>query len=169
MVLDILHTEKPAGKDVLKHEGKIMVKDHLTEVLDLFNNGFHCSQSVFGAFSEDFGLSRETALKISCPFGGGVAGYGKTCGALTGALMAIGLKYASADPADSEAKNLTRQKSRELIELFENKHGSSMCNDLVGFDRSHLVGAELAAKREVFHTTCPKFLETVVSFLEEEL
>ena len=169
MVLYIFYTGKPTGKDVLKHEGKKMVKDHLTETLELFNNGFHCSQSVFGAFSEDFGLPRETALKISCPFGGGIGGYGRTCGALTGALMAIGLKYASSDPSDSEAKNLTRQKSRELIELFEKEHGSSMCNDLVGFDRSHLVGAELAAKREIFHTICPKFLETAVSFLEEEL
>jgi C_GCAxxG_C_C family probable redox protein len=146
-----------------------MVKDHLTEAVELFKSGFHCSQAVLAAFSEEFGLPRETALKISCPFGGGLGGYGSTCGALTGAMMAIGLKYGTTKATDIEAKKLSREKARKLIETFESVHGSSICNELVGFDRSNLSGADLMAKLPYFYTTCPKFLETVVSFLEEEL
>lgn len=146
-----------------------MVRDHVEEALKLFSEGYHCSQSVFGAFCEDFGLQRETALKIACPFGGGIGGYGRTCGALTGAIMVIGLKYGSSSSKDFEARTLSRSKSRQLIELFEKKHGSSMCNELVGFDRSNLSGSELMARMPFFYSTCPKFLETVVSYLEEEL
>jgi C_GCAxxG_C_C family probable redox protein len=146
-----------------------MDRDHLAEALELFRSGFHCSQAIFAAFTEETGLPRETALKIACPFGGGIGGYGRTCGALTGAIMVVGLKYGSTDPKDLDAKRLSREKTQELIETFERVHGTSMCNDLVGFDRSHMSGAELMAMLPQFHNTCPKFLETVVTFLEEEL
>jgi C_GCAxxG_C_C family probable redox protein len=146
-----------------------MVKDHITEALELFKSGFHCSQAVIGVFSEESGISRETAFKIACPFGGGIGGYGRTCGAITGAIMVIGLKYGSTKAMDTEARTQTRKKTRELIEMFERVHGTSICNELVGFDRSNLSGAELKAKLPYFHNTCQEFLETVISFLEEEL
>ncbi len=146
-----------------------MIKDHVSEATDLLKSGFHCSQAVFSVFSEDLGLSKETALKIACPFGGGLGGYGRTCGALTGAMMVIGLKYGNTKSTDIEAKNLTRTKTRELIEIFEKAHGTSICNELVGFDRSNFGGAELLEKLPVFYSICPKFLTTVITFLEEEL
>jgi len=146
-----------------------MIRDRVAEALEMFNAGFNCSQAVFAVFSEEFGLSEETALKIACPFGGGIGGYGRTCGALSGALMVIGMKYGSSDPADLEAKRLSREKTRQLIEMFEKAHGSSLCNNLVGFDRSNLSGIELMAKLPHFHSICPKFLETAIVYLEEEL
>jgi C_GCAxxG_C_C family probable redox protein len=145
-----------------------MNKDHVAEALELFESGFNCSQSVFEVFSESSGLPRETALKIASPFGGGLGGYGRTCGALTGAMMVIGLIYGNSAVTDSDARERVRAKTRELIETFEKIHGTSTCNELLGFDRSHLSGAGLQAKQLFIHMTCPKFLETVVSFLEEE-
>jgi C_GCAxxG_C_C family probable redox protein len=146
-----------------------MYKNHLQESLELFKSGFHCSQSVFAVFSEELGLQKETALKIACPFGGGLGGYGRTCGALTGAMMVIGLKYGSSDATDIEAKTLSKTKTRALIETFERTQGSSTCNELVGVDRSNMMGAELTALLPQFHNICPKFLETVITFLEKEL
>lgn len=143
--------------------------DRVAEAIELFNSGYHCSQVVFAVFSEDFGLPRETALRIACPFGGGLGGCGMTCGALTGAIMVIGLKYGSANASDIEAKNMSRKKTRELIQTFRNAYGYCDCNDLVGFDRSNLSGAELNARLQYFHNKCQKFLETVIIFLEEEL
>jgi len=146
-----------------------MVRDYVSDALEMFKSGYHCSQAVFAVFSEDFGLSKEMALKISCPFGGGIGGYGKTCGALTGALMVVGLKYGTTNPTDLEAKKISKEKSRQLIEIFEKKYGTSNCNDLVGFDRSNMMGTELMAKLPFFHSTCPKFLETVIVYIEEEI
>jgi len=146
-----------------------MGRDRLAEALEMFRGGLHCSQAVLAVFSEDFGLPEETALRIASPFGGGIGGYGRTCGALTGALMVIGLKYGSSDPADLESKKLSHEKTRQLIEMFEKIHGSSLCNTLVGFDRSNLAGAELMAALPHFHRICPGFLETAITYLEEEL
>ena len=72
-----------------------------------FKEGFNCAQSVLSAFSEELGLTRETALKIACPFGGGMARQAETCGAVTGAFMVIGLKYGQASKADKASKNRT--------------------------------------------------------------
>ncbi len=38
-----------------------------------FSQSFNCSQSVFSAFASQFGLERQTALKLASPFGGGFA------------------------------------------------------------------------------------------------
>ncbi|MDD2550794.1 MAG: C-GCAxxG-C-C family protein, partial [Bacteroidales bacterium] len=80
-----------------------MINDPVSEALELFKSGFNCSQAVLAAFSEECGISRETALKIACPFGGGIGGYGRTCGALTGGLMVIGLKYGATKATNLEA------------------------------------------------------------------
>ncbi len=146
-----------------------MNKDHLSEAVELFKSGFNCSQSVLAVFCEEYGFPAETALRIACPFGGGIGGSGKTCGALTGAMMVIGLKYGSSSASDAEARHLTREKTRMLIDNFSKSHGSCECNDLVGFDRSKMTSSELKARLPYFHMVCPEFLATVVSFLEEEL
>jgi len=146
-----------------------MNKDHLIEAVELFKSGFNCSQSVLAAFCEEYGLPVETAFRIACPFGGGIGGSGRTCGALTGGLMVVGLKYGPASGSDTGAKNLAREKTRMLIDNFIKSHGSCECNDLVGFDRSRMTSSELKAKLQYFHMVCPEFLATVVSFLEEEL
>ncbi|MDY0201285.1 MAG: C-GCAxxG-C-C family protein [Bacteroidales bacterium] len=146
-----------------------MLNDHVSEALGLFKSGFNCSQAVLAAFSDECGISKETALKIACPFGSGIGGYGRTCGALTGAIMVIGLKYGTTKVADIEGKRLSHEKTRELIETFENIHGTSLCNKLVDLDMANLSGAELMAKSPHFQRTCPKFLETVITYLEEEL
>ena len=59
-----------------------------------FEEGFSCSQAVLSAFSDLFDLELNLALKISQPFGGGIAHRGDICGAVSGAFMSIGLKQA---------------------------------------------------------------------------
>ncbi|MBN2225228.1 MAG: C_GCAxxG_C_C family protein [Deltaproteobacteria bacterium] len=66
-----------------------------------FSEGFSCSQAVLSAFSEEPGLDRATALKISTAFGGGMASLGLTCEAVMGALMVIGLKNGGTGMAEA--------------------------------------------------------------------
>jgi C_GCAxxG_C_C family probable redox protein len=146
-----------------------MVKDHLAEANELFRSGLNCSQAIVAVFSEEHGFPAETALKIAYPFGRGMGGCGHTCGALTGAMMVIGMKYGTAGQNETDKMKLAREKTRRLIEIFESEHGTTLCNDLTGFDQRKLNGPELMAMLPHFHNTCRKFLETVVTFLEEEL
>jgi hypothetical protein len=67
--------------------------DKISHALSVFDSGFNCSQSVLTAFCNEFGLQDEPGFRIACAFGGGMGRMAKTCGAVTGAFMVIGLKY----------------------------------------------------------------------------
>lgn len=63
------------------------------KAVSCFNNGFNCTQAVFGTFAPGMGVPEAVAFKIACPFGAGMGRMQETCGAVTGAFMVIGLKH----------------------------------------------------------------------------
>lgn len=58
----------------------------------LHQAGSNCAQSVLGSCCKQFHLDAETAYRLGAFFGGGMR-MGETCGAVTGALMALGLQF----------------------------------------------------------------------------
>ena len=81
---------------------------NIDEIKKLILEGFNCAQIVVTDFSKDFNIDEKKSKQIAACFGGGM-GCGETCGALTGALMVIGLKYGNYLPNDLES----RRKSKE--------------------------------------------------------
>lgn len=76
--------------------------DNIKKAVELFGQGYLCSQAVFAAFAEQFGITEKQALKIGGCFGGGMT-KGEVCGACTGALMVLGMKYGQVDLNDKKA------------------------------------------------------------------
>ena len=72
-----------------------------------FDEGFNCAQSVLSAFSRQFGMDDDAALKIACGFGGGLGRTGDVCGAVCGAVMVTGMKYGMTHAEDIKAKEKT--------------------------------------------------------------
>ncbi len=134
-----------------------------------FKEGFSCSQAVLTAFSEEFNLDRNTAFKISQPFGGGIAHQGETCGAVSGAFLVIGLKHGRTKAEDLEAREKTYEKILDFIDKFASKNGSTVCNELLGFDMSTPEGFQKAEDAGLFETLCPKLIQTSVEILEKIL
>jgi C_GCAxxG_C_C family probable redox protein len=115
-----------------------------------YSQGFSCSQSVVMAFAEELGVDREVAAKVSAGFGGGMGRSGRTCGALSGALMVIGLVQGATDPSDKESKEKTYSMARTLLEEFRRQRGSMDCRDLIGMDISTPEGQALAREKGLF-------------------
>jgi C_GCAxxG_C_C family probable redox protein len=134
-----------------------------------FKDTFNCSQAVLSSYCEGLGLDRKTALKLSCGFGAGMGGMGKTCGAVTGAFMVIGLKYGRAEIADAPAKEKTYKLVREFSKKFRIRNGSIVCNELLGFAISTPEGSNEARRRNIHQTCCPKFVKDAAEILEEIL
>ena len=86
-----------------------------------FARGFNCAQAIFSAFAEQHGVTSEFALRLSAPFGAGMGREGEACGALTGALMVLGLQYGEARP---EAKEEIYRIAHEFISQFRQRHGA---------------------------------------------
>jgi len=135
----------------------------------LFKEGFSCSQAVFSAFSEDFGLDRNTSLKISQPFGGGMAHLGEACGAVTAAFMLIGLKYGRTKAYDLEARDRTYAKMRQFTDRFKALHCSIQCRCLLGLDLGTEEGMRLAREKNLFQTICVKYVQDAATIVEEFL
>jgi C_GCAxxG_C_C family probable redox protein len=142
------------------------VKDR-EKALSCFTAGFNCCQSIVSAYGPDLGLDPETALKAAGAFGGGIAGMGETCGAVTVALMVIGLKHGMTDPQDLAAKTRTRESAQAFIREFINVCGSIKCRDLLQCDVGTPAGHERAQSLGLFKTLCPEFVGHSARILEE--
>ena len=101
------------------------------QVLSAFQSGINCSMVVFGEAASALGLSEKEARKIASGFGGGM-GHGSICGCVTGALMALGLKYGSDGLGDSEQMKLFKQKRQEFETEFMSRFGSLFCPEILG-------------------------------------
>jgi C_GCAxxG_C_C family probable redox protein len=123
-----------------------------------FKEGFSCSQAVLSAYSDVFDLELDLALKISQPFGGGIAHRGDICGAVSGAFMALGLKHGRTRADDIPARERTYESVSSFIQKFEAAFGSIICKELLGHDLSTENGQKKAEEEGLFETRCPKFV-----------
>ena len=134
-----------------------------------FVKGFSCAPAVFSTYSEEFGLEKELALKIACGFGGGIGRMGRTCGAVTGAVMVIGLKHGQADADDEESRQETHKLVKEFIDKFTALHGSVECRELIGYDLSDSAGLKSARESGVFEKKCHGLVYDAARILEDIL
>lgn len=139
--------------------------NHVDKALDLFKSKFHCSQAVFAAFSEELGLSEEQALKIGSCFGSGMR-KGEVCGACTGALMVLGLKYGHSKVGDIESKLKTDEVTDRFLGEFKLQNGSYLCNGLLNCDIKTEEGINYALNNNLFTEFCPKMVESATKITE---
>ena len=145
-------------------KGKSMEKQEAA--VSCFKKGFNCSQAVFFVFGSDFGMDTDTAHRVACAFGGGLAGSGETCGAVTGALMALGLKYGMTDPGNQPAKEETYAYAKRFLQEFASRHHSTRCRDLLGRDITTPAERAQAKADGLFETVCPRFVRDAVQIVE---
>ena len=136
--------------------------------VDRFKKGFNCSQAVLGSYCEQFGLDCEQAFKVATGFGGGMR-MAETCGAVTGALMVLGLKYGNITAEDKEAKAKTYERIVEYTNRFKARNGSVVCKKLLGCDISRPDGMKKAQEDGLFDSICPKMVRDASEILEEML
>jgi C_GCAxxG_C_C family probable redox protein len=142
---------------------------HSAKALAAFREGFSCSQAVFSALAEEMGLDRETALKLSQAFGGGMAHLGEACGAVTGAFLAISLKHGRTRAEDLEARDRTYARMQELAARFKARYGSLHCPDLLGVDLGTKEGMSRARENNLFRLRCDEFVRTAADLVDELL
>jgi C_GCAxxG_C_C family probable redox protein len=131
-----------------------------------FKEGFNCSQAILSTYGPEFGLARETALKLASSFGSGMR-MAQTCGAVTGALMAIGLKYGHIHSADKKSRERTYRLVEQFIEKFKSRNGSVVCRELLGCDVCTPDGYNTAIEKGLFRNFCPKMVQDAAEILEE--
>jgi arsenite methyltransferase len=135
----------------------------------VFAQGYNCAQAVLLAFGETRGLPADTALKVAGAFGGGIGRGGDLCGAVSGAIMALGLEHAKVTPDGDAARDRGYKLTREFMQRFTQKYGTTICRDLIGCDMSTPEGLARAKELGVHKNVCPKFVREAAAFVEEIL
>lgn len=107
------------------------IKKHTDYAVQLFEQGYNCSQSVFMAYADKFGVDKTLAASLSTSFGGGVGRLREMCGAVSGGAMLLGLKYPHLDPSDATSKNSNYLIVQNFALEFKKIIGSYNCDDIL--------------------------------------
>lgn len=135
---------------------------------DLFLNGLACSQAVLAVYGEKYGLDKNMAVKLARGLAAGIT-EGRTCGALTGGILVLGLAEGDAPAEEKETRYACYLKVKEFNKKFLERHDSTQCLDLLGEDLSTEEGRARAAEKDLFKTVCPAFVKTAASILDDML
>ncbi|MDD4891641.1 MAG: C-GCAxxG-C-C family protein [Phycisphaerae bacterium] len=138
---------------------------NVQKAVALFAEGFNCSQAILSAFSPSVGMTSDTALKVASGLGEGMATLGEACGAVTGALMVLGLTYGPTSAHDRAGKKLLYALVREFTKQFESRNGSILCRKLLGFDGEMPPELKLAVEMNIHQNVCPKFVRDAAEVL----
>lgn len=142
---------------------------HKEKAVELLNQKYHCSQALFGAFADDFGLDLKTAFKISTCFGGGMR-QGGLCGCITASLLVLGMALGFYDAQDKEKEVYGNKKTEEFIRRFtEEMEGRINCRDILGKDISKPADMAVIRKEGLITKKCPHPLNISISILEDML
>jgi C_GCAxxG_C_C family probable redox protein len=146
-----------------------LVMDKADQAVGRFQGGFNCAQAVLSAFAPGLGLAEDLAGRLATAFGGGMGCSGNVCGAISGALMVIGLRTGTSRAFDKEGKERAYQAARDFLQQFQARHGSLACRELIGCDIGTPEGVAYAKERDLFTTRCCEFVRTAAEILVGQL
>ncbi len=140
------------------------------QAISKFMGGYNCAQSVFYAFCEDLGVDQDTALKVACGFGAGMGRKGEVCGAVTGGIMALGVKYGRGEKEDRAVTDAAYVKVRELMDQFASRNGTCICRQLLnGCDLTTEEGQKYFKENDLLNKACKLCVQSAVEILETML
>lgn len=138
------------------------------DIVKGFRSGFDCSMIVLAELADEIGMTREQGLRVASCFGAGMM-QGSVCGAVTGAMMAIGYKFGNTVPDDKARKGLVMSKRDEFVEAFKERFGTISCPELIELDLRIPEDVEKANERKVISELCPKFVKGAIEICREQI
>lgn len=142
---------------------------HGEKAKDLFLSGYNCAQAVLCAFEDLTGLERDTALRLSSSFGGGLGRMREVCGAVSGAAMVLGLLKGPSDPADHAAKTAHYHLIQEFARRFREQNGSIICRELLS--GAGTPGSEPEKRSDSYYKKrpCPVMVQQAADIIDDLL
>ncbi|MBE0655376.1 MAG: C_GCAxxG_C_C family protein [Bacteroidales bacterium] len=139
------------------------------KALQLFNSGYNCAQSVLLSFADIVTIDEKTAASIASGFGGGMGRLQKTCGALTGSFMVIGLYNSQYITDETERKSRINHLIQSLEQDFTARFGYSDCSMLTMVNLNTDLGQEQFELADINSRVCEKSIVACISWLNKNL
>jgi len=133
---------------------------------DLFLSGYNCAQSVLLSFADDLKFSKELAQKIAAGFGGGMGKLQETCGAVTGAIMVLGMLKGEEVNNNDELKSVSYAAVKDLTRDFVAEYKTTQCRKLIGCDLNTPEGSAKFKEDKIMETVCAGCVKKAVQIVE---
>ena len=133
---------------------------------ELFLSGYNCAQSVLLSFADDLKFSKELAQKMAAGFGGGMGKQQETCGAVTGAIMVLGLLKGEEVNNNDELKAAAYGSVKELSRDFVAAYKTTQCRELIGCDLNTPEGSAKFKEEKIMETICVDCVRKAVEIVE---
>lgn len=104
------------------------------QAMAYFREGYNCSQSVFLAYAEDYGIEPEMACRLAASFGAGMGRMREICGAFSGMLLVAGMETGATQGKDAAGKKANYDVVQMLARRYRERNGgdSIYCKELLG-------------------------------------
>jgi C_GCAxxG_C_C family probable redox protein len=145
------------------------MSERVESAVDLFVDGYSCAQSILAVYGPALGVEKEAALRIAAPLGGGMSRTDGPCGAATGALLVLGLRFGHAHPDDEVRAARVRDLTQDYLEKYRERKGSTLCTDILGHNLSLPGVPEKVKEGQLSGETCPDAVRCAAQLLEEFL
>lgn len=132
---------------------------------ELLFAGYNCAQAVLSAHCARLGLDRNTAFKTGAGFGAGIAREGEICGAVAGAVMALGLRYGRGEGEDRSKNEECYAKTEELLNRFRQEHGTIICRELIQCDLRTPEGQQRFKQHDTLRKVCVRCVDTATDLV----
>jgi C_GCAxxG_C_C family probable redox protein len=138
------------------------------KAVEAFLSGDNCAQSVVLPFCDEINLDPSTARNIACGFGAGMAKRQEVCGAVSGAVMVLGMMLGTRGSHDRTTVEETYTKADEFMARFEAVHNTDNCLQLLqGHDLTTEEGRAAIKELDLRNKVCKACVQTSVEILEE--
>ena len=124
----------------------------------------NCGQSVLAGLAQRLNIDESMAVRCGRGFGGGIGHQGNVCGALCGAVIALG--FGHDEQSERQNRAATDAGVRELFRRFRERHGEVECRRLIGVDPSTPEGEHEVHARDIHRTHCTRFVQSAVELVE---
>lgn len=148
------------------------MEHRVQRALELFMQGYNCSQSVVAAFADLYGLDDVTARRVSAGFGGGVGRMRMMCGAVSGMVILAGLECGQTEAADRSGKSACYARVQQLVNTFRERNGSVVCAELLAMAGAKADARPQAAERNAVYYAqrpCARKVESAARVFAEYL
>ena len=144
-----------------------MTEPIIAKAIESFRSGLNCAQAVIGAYSDKLGIDKDLALSVSCGFGAGMGRIQRTCGAVTGSYMVLGIHNCKKVTDNKIRKEITYAMVQTFAGRFIQIHGTSECIELLNCDLKSEEGNLFAKENNLFVTVCEKCISDSISIVND--
>ena len=146
---------------IIEDDERMLIREETTRTAAGYaEQGFLCSEAVLMAIGDLLGFESEAIPRIATGFGAGIGRRGEICGAASGGVMGLGLRFGRDAVDGNEGERRPYWYAAEFLDGFSARCGGVRCRDLLGLDLSRPGDVEEYHRRGCWETRCRELIET---------